>query len=278
MLSFPNCKINIGLQILGKRTDGYHGLQTIFYPLPLCDILEIVEDSNRLPVTGYRFTSGGRSIDSANEENLCVKAFHLLKKEFPSLPPVSIHLHKQIPVGAGLGGGSADAAFSLSMMNEIFQLNATEKKLFNLAAALGSDCPFFMLNRPCLATGRGEILKEISLDLSGYKIVVVFPQIQVRTSEMFEKPRTSKQHHSLEETISLPVQKWKGLIINDFEDIVFSDYPEIVAVKSGLYQAGAVYASLSGSGSSVYGIFNRDQAISLSFPEQYFIKAFSLGQ
>jgi 4-diphosphocytidyl-2-C-methyl-D-erythritol kinase len=274
MISFPNAKINIGLNILGKREDGYHDLETVYYPLPFYDAVEVIIDQSVVQPRGYRFSQSGNALDSGEENNLCIRAFHLLKKDFPSIPPLRIHLHKCIPSGAGLGGGSADAAFMLKTMNRLLGLDCTDGILSAYAARLGSDCPFFIENKPCLARGRGEILMPVDLDLSAYKIVLVNPGIQINTTDMFGKldsriPRTSR----IEKTLRLPVEKWKEQISNDFEEIVFTIYPAIAKIKSDLYAAGAVYASLSGSGSSVYGIFHKNPVRKFDFPEAYLVKS-----
>ncbi len=276
MISFPNSKINIGLNILGKRADGYHDLETIFYPLPFYDALEIIHANTALSVSSCRLSVSGELSDTNVEENLCTKVFELLKKEFPSIPSVIMHLHKQIPVGAGLGGGSADAAFTLRTLNNLFVLNCSEIKLSALAVQLGSDCPFFIVNKPCLAWGRGEILAPVEVDLSSYKIVLVNPGISVNTTDMFRQIKPKKQNYPLEHSIHLPVEKWKEQISNDFEEIVFAIYPTIGKLKSDLYDAGAIYASLSGSGSSVYGIFKKDQRLDLHFPPEYIYRIFLL--
>ena len=171
MISFPNCKINLGLHIVNKRADGFHNLETIFYPIPLNDAVEIITSSSTNEVT---YTSSGNTIDGAADDNLCIKAYHLLKKDFPNLPNIKLHLHKVIPTGAGLGGGSADAAFALKLINDKYQLNLSTSKLLNYALQLGSDCPFFIINKPCFASGRGEVLEELELDLSAFKFVLIF--------------------------------------------------------------------------------------------------------
>jgi len=190
MLSFPNCKINLGLHILGKRDDGFHNLETVFYPVPFKDALELIPSTN----TGIEFTATGLAVDGNAADNLCAKAYHLLKKDFPEIPTIKIHLHKAIPLGAGLGGGSADAAFMLKLLNEKFKLNLSTDQLINYALQLGSDCPFFIINKPCLATGRGEMLEEIAVDLSAYKIVLINPGIHINTGWAFPiSPLPSRQ-------------------------------------------------------------------------------------
>ncbi|MES1215674.1 MAG: 4-(cytidine 5'-diphospho)-2-C-methyl-D-erythritol kinase [Bacteroidota bacterium] len=268
MIVFPNCKINIGLRILRKRKDKHHDLETVFYPIPLSDILEIV--TNKEPKLSHiiPFTTSGLNVE-ANPGNLCIRAYKLLKKKFPDLPRVKIHLHKVIPLGAGLGGGSSNAAFTLKLLNTKFDLGLTNVQLLQYAFQLGSDCPFFILNKPCTASGRGEILKEIPLDLSGYTLVVVNPGIHIDTGSAFLQIIPAIPEKTLAEIITLPIERWKDELINDFEKPIFMQYPEIVDIKDKLYIAGAIYASMSGSGSTVYGIFPNQQKPQLSFPDHY---------
>jgi 4-diphosphocytidyl-2-C-methyl-D-erythritol kinase len=232
MISYPNAKINIGLNILQKRGDGYHDIHSVFYPVDLKDILEIVEHKNG---SKPEFSSSGLIIPGNLDENLCLKAYQLLKNEF-KIPPVKIHLHKAIPMGAGLGGGSADAAFTLKMLNQMFELNLNTAQLQNYAARLGSDCAFFIENKPAFASGRGEILELIDLDLSAYKIVVEIPNIHVSTQQAYAGvlPKTPKE--SLKNLIQLPIHEWKEHIKNDFEDSVFQLFPEIKKLKHQFYK------------------------------------------
>jgi len=265
VVTFPNCKINLGLHIVRKREDGFHDLETVFYPIPICDALEIVlagEKETTIHITGI-------AIDNA-ADNICVKAYNLLKKDF-ALPTVTIHLHKTIPVGAGLGGGSADGAFTLSLLNKKFNLNLSEEALITYALQLGSDCPFFIKNIPCFATQRGEVLTPIKLDLSAYKIVVICPGIHINTGWAFSKITPLANRQSVSEIIEQPLKNWKGALVNDFEEAIFDQYPAIRNIKELLYEQGAIYASMSGSGSSVYGIFEKDAIPGLSFNEDYFI-------
>lgn len=270
MIFFPNCKINLGLRILRKRSDGYHDLETVFYPVALQDALEIVHHPS--PATNAEFSSSGLAVDGNLSDNSCVKAYTLLKKSFPQLPAVKMHLHKTIPLGAGLGGGSADGAFTLLLLNKKFSLGMTEEQLRQAALELGSDCPFFVRNRPCLATGRGEIMESLALDLSAYKIVLVNPGIHVNTGWAFSQLRPYEGGAPVKELIALPVDTWKDRLINDFEEPVFRQYPAIVAIQQSLYAKGAVYAALSGSGSTVFGLFPVHAEPDLSFPADYFVK------
>ncbi len=272
MVSFPNCKINLGLSITRKREDGYHDLETGFYPIHLNDILEIVQVPIENKAQDFRFTSSGILIEGDEKQNLCVKAYQLLKADFPEMPAIKMHLHKLIPMGAGLGGGSADGTFALVLLNQLFQLGLSENALIHYALKLGSDCPFFVLNQPCIAKGRGEILEKFDLDLSDYHFVLVHPGIHINTGWAFSKIQPSIASHSLSEILSLPIKEWKELLVNDFENPVFEAYPEIAAIKSNLYQAGAIYAALSGSGSTVFGIFKKENCPTLNFPTHYTTK------
>jgi 4-diphosphocytidyl-2-C-methyl-D-erythritol kinase len=251
MLSFPNCKINLGLRILRRREDGYHELETIFYPLPVKDVLETIRSEE--PV----FTSTGLPVPGDPSTNLCLKAWRLLKKNFEALPPVQIHLHKHIPIGAGLGGGSADGAFMLVQLNRQFRLGLEEQQLLDYAADLGSDCPFFILNRPCLAGGRGEKLTPIALDLSRYRLALVNPGVHIGTAWAFSQCTPAGEGRSLRDIIAQPVDTWTGQLVNDFEAPVFGAHPELKRIKEQLYSSGAIYASMTGSGSSFFGIFEQ---------------------
>ena len=251
MLLYPNAKINLGLNVVEKRPDGYHNIATVFYPIGLSDVLE-VEPSETC--TDYSFSSSGISIDGDPEDNLIVKAYHLLRSgcEFPA---VDISLVKQIPFGAGLGGGSSDAAFMLKALNQLFDLKFTPSKLEKLAAKLGADCPVFIKNKPIFATGIGNVFTPIKLSLKGKFLLLVKPDIHVSTPEAYSLVVPEKPEKSLLELIEKPLSEWKSFIKNDFEKSVFTKYPEIEKIKNDLYSLGAVYASMSGSGSSVYGIF-----------------------
>ncbi len=270
MIVFPNCKINLGLNILQKRTDGYHDLETIFYPLKLTEALEIVEYKQESKEHFVPLSSSGLPVAGKPASNLTVQAYRLLKKDFPSLPSVHIHLHKTIPSGAGLGGGSADAAFTLKLLNELFNLSLSIEQLLIYAADLGSDCPFFILNTPCFASGRGEILKPVNLDLSAFEIVVVNPGIHIDTGRAFLNMRPAAPEKSIREIISQPPARWKDELCNDFEKVIFPLHREIVDIKDNLYFNGAVYASMTGSGSSVFGIFEKGKTPTIKFPTRYF--------
>ena len=265
MVIFPNCKINLGLHILQKRTDGYHNLQTVFYPIPFKDIIEVVRSDK------FQFTNTGIILDGDFSENICFKAWKLLETRH-AISPVHLHLHKVIFTGAGLGGGSSDGAFTLKLLNQFFQLKLSTETLLDYALELGSDCPFFIINTPAMATGRGENLQTISLDLSNYYIVLINPGIHVSTQWAFSKldvNNSQTRKKSIGETIALPVSEWKEKLVNDFEKTVFESHPEIGKIKENLYRLGAIYASMSGSGSTVFGIFNKSSLPAFKDFENY---------
>ena len=248
MIVFPNAKINIGLNVVSKRKDGYHDLETIFYPVQLADALEIA-DSDKT-----EFTFSGLQIDGSPENNLVFKAYSLLKNDF-RLPELKIHLHKVIPFGAGLGGGSSDAAFALKMLNEYCSLGLKTDQLEKYASQLGADCPFFIQNKPAFASGTGNRLEQINLDLSGYGILIVKPKISVSTPAAYRNIKPAQPPFGLKGLSKIPVKDWKNIVVNDFEKTVFTQYPEIQTLKERLYDSGALYASMSGSGSAVFGVF-----------------------
>ena len=252
MITFPNAKINLGLNIVEKRPDGYHNLETVFYPVPVEDALEvnIWNESTQK----FRLHQAGLEIAGEAENNLVVKAYKLLDERF-NLPPVDIHLFKHIPSGAGLGGGSSDAAYMLKLLNEKFNLKLSDKNLEEYAARLGADCAFFIRNTPTYAEGIGNIFSPISLSLKGYQILIIKPDVFVSTREAFANIHPHHPEYSIKEAIKRPVNEWKEILINDFEDSVFPQHPVIGEIKAELYKQGAVYASMSGSGSSVYGLF-----------------------
>jgi 4-diphosphocytidyl-2-C-methyl-D-erythritol kinase len=268
MISFPHCKINLGLYITAKRQDGYHDLDTVFYPVPIHDILEFVE----APEPSFHLT--GLPIMGVAADNLCQKAYRLLKTKHPSLPSIEIHLHKLIPMGAGLGGGSADGAFMLSMLNKHFRLDHSQEELMAMALELGSDCPFFILDKPAHGLGRGEILKPIPLSLSSWWLALVNPGIHVSTKEAFSNVSPKPAPVDLARKILEPVESWKNWLHNDFEDSVCKIHPEISTIKDSLYTQGAAHASMTGTGSTVYGLF-REQP-SLQLPSNYLVKTVQL--
>jgi 4-diphosphocytidyl-2-C-methyl-D-erythritol kinase len=250
MIIFPNAKINIGLNITERRADGYHNLETIFYPIKINDALEIIE-SDKLT-----FESSGLPIPGRMEDNLCIKAWYLLKKDH-DIPPVKIHLHKHIPIGAGLGGGSSDAAFFICLMNKNFGLGLNIEQMQDYARTLGADCAFFIESKQVFAYEKGDRFKPANVDLSAYHIVLVMPPAHVSSSEAYRGVRPAVVKRSLEELITKPVGDWKKYIKNDFEESIFKNHAVIRGVKAALYDAGALYASMSGSGASVFGIFEK---------------------
>lgn len=268
MLTFPNAKINLGLNITEKRPDGYHNLETVFYPIPLEDALEIniLNAGNEK----FRLHQAGRQIEGEAEKNLVVKAYKLLDAQF-NLPPIDIHLFKQIPSGAGLGGGSADAAFMLKLLNEKFGLSLSDDALEEYAARLGADCAFFIRNRPTYAEGIGNLFSPIALSLKGYRIWLVKPDIFVSTRDAFAQIKPHRPQVPLKKIIQLPIEQWKEQMVNDFEESVFPQFPAIGEIKEEMYRQGAVYASMSGSGSSVYGLFKADAILpEMDFGERAF--------
>jgi 4-diphosphocytidyl-2-C-methyl-D-erythritol kinase len=253
MVVFPNAKINLGLRIIGKRGDGYHNIETIFYPVGLCDALEIVvninsSDRDILTLSGYNLPGNA-------EDNLVIRSVQKLRDSFP-VPYLRIHLHKNIPAGAGLGGGSSDAACIMKTLDRILDLSLSTDYLKSIASGLGSDCPFFIDCHPAFATGRGEILVPVKRVLSGFYGVLVNPGIPVSTKEAYDNCIPDLPEKSLNELIETPIEGWKELMVNDFEKTIFTKYPQIRLIKEALYSSGAVFSSMSGSGSAVFGIFH----------------------
>lgn len=268
MLSYPNAKINLGLHVVEKRDDGYHSIETVFYPVKgFSDILEVVPSK-----TGKTtLTNTGLLIDAPSESNLCVKAWRLLSEDF-DIPAVEIYLHKQIPFGAGLGGGSADAACCLLLLNKLLNLNLSATTLKEYALRLGSDCAFFIENKPMLGKGRGDVLENIPLTLKDKHIVIVHPSVHISTAQAYAGTKPKQPDFPLETLPSLPLNQWKQHLKNDFEESIFKTHPQIAEVKAKLYESGAIYASMSGSGSSVFGIFEELPDISKTFSGYYTYK------
>jgi 4-diphosphocytidyl-2-C-methyl-D-erythritol kinase len=256
MIVFPNAKINIGLSVTNKRSDGFHELESVFYPIKWSDVLEVQEASN------LSFRSTGIGIPGKNSDNLCLKAYEIIKNIY-DIPLVNIHLHKNIPIGAGMGGGSSDGAFMLRALNDLFCLNISIDEQMEIAGNLGSDCPFFILNRPCLVKGTGDILKPLELNLGGYKVLLINPSIHINTAWAYGHILPCKVENNWFEVLTSPIKEWKG-IKNDFESIVFEKEPSIAKIKHDLYDQGALYSSMSGSGSTVFAIFEKDQKIDIS--------------
>ncbi len=259
MVTFPNAKINLGLDVVAKRPDGYHNLETIFYPVPLQDILEItVTEEEGAP--DYTFKMHNAVFEGDNNDNLVVKAYKILAADH-KLPKVEMSLYKNIPTGAGLGGGSADAAFALKMLNEIACLNLSDEQLEAYAARIGADCAFFIKNTPAYATGIGNILSPTVCSISGYHLVLVKPDIHISTKEAYSLVTPTAAETPLTEIAELAVEEWKGKMKNDFEKSVFANHPQMEKIKEELYNMGAVYASMSGSGSAFFGLFTGQQNI-----------------
>lgn len=255
MIVYPNAKINIGLNVVEKRPDGYHNLETVFYPINLQDILDIQEIESDVPASGYRLKVTGTVLDGSPEDNLVVRAFKLLKQDY-DLPPVSLGLYKHIPTGAGLGGGSSDAAFTIKTLNDRFKLGLTVEQMEAYCVRLGADCAFFIQNKPVFATGIGNVFHPIEMNLQYKQLVLVKPDIFVSTKDAYAKVKVQHPERQLPELLAQPIETWKDTVMNDFEPSVFSKYPEIAAIKDKMYDLGALYASMSGSGSSVFGIFD----------------------
>lgn len=275
MVLFPNCKINLGLNIIRKRKDGYHDLETVFYPVAWNDALELLTDQET-PGPGIQFYSSGLPIAGDPGSNLCMKAYQLLAKDFPQLPAVRVHLHKAIPMGAGLGGGSSDGAFMLKMLNEKLSLDLDTEQLIGYALQLGSDCPFFIRNTPCIATGRGEEMQPLELDLSAYRMVLINPAIHVSTAWAFAQLTPQPAAIPISKAIREPIETWKDILLNDFEAPVIKQSPEIGQIKEQLYQSGALYASMTGSGSTLFGIFPANQHFVPAVEQHHSIKEISL--
>ena len=259
MITFPNAKINLGLDVVERRPDGYHNLETIFYPIPLQDILEITPATEE-DAPDYTFKMFNARFDGSDDDNLVVKAYKILAADH-KLPKVDISLYKHIPTGAGLGGGSADAAFALKMLNEMATLALTDEELEVYAARLGADCAFFIKNRPAYATGIGNILTPTECSLAGYHLVLVKPDIHISTKEAYSLVVPAAPETPLTEIAARTAEEWKGAMKNDFEKSVFAKHPSCEAIKEKLYEMGAVYASMSGSGSSFFGIFKEEQKV-----------------
>ncbi len=250
MLCFPNCKINLGLFVTRRRDDGYHDIETVFYPVHLSDVLEII------PAAETKLHLSGVAVAGNEADNLVWKAYQFLKTAVPGkIPALDIYLHKHIPMGAGLGGGSADGAFMLRLLNDHFHLELANSNLAEFALQLGSDCPFFIYNTPQFATGRGEAMNDVSVNLAGYSIQLICPKVHVSTAEAFKWITPGPAAYDLRTLFTLPVEQWKDKITNDFETPVFKQHPALAAIKDQLYTQGAIYASMSGSGSAIYGIF-----------------------
>ncbi|MFB6317026.1 4-(cytidine 5'-diphospho)-2-C-methyl-D-erythritol kinase [Saccharicrinis sp. FJH54] len=263
MILYPNAKINLGLNIINKRPDGYHNLESLFYPVPLRDKLEIAVSEE------FSFSETGIKLDSKPDDNLVLKAYNILKAKY-SLSPVNIHLHKSIPFGGGLGGGSSDASFCLSGLNELFKLHLNEQQLADLSVLIGADCPFFIYNKPALVSGIGDIIKPVEFSLKDYFLVLVKPAVGIPTPLAYKNVKPSMPELSISDIIQLPVSEWKQVLKNDFENSVFKSFPELIRLKEILYANGALYASMSGSGSTFYGIFEQEADLRNCFNNMFY--------
>jgi 4-diphosphocytidyl-2-C-methyl-D-erythritol kinase len=261
MVAFPPCKINLGLQVLRRRADGYHDIETCFYPVPRTDVLEIV------PAREFRFEQTGISIPGSIEDNLCVKAYRLLQKDY-DLGAVEIYLHKLIPAGSGLGGGSSDGTWTLRLLNSVFNLSISDSKMADYAVRLGSDCPFFLHDAPMIGTARGEQLSPTKVSLKGKYLVIVRPDVHVSTRTAYEAVTPGLQKENIKSIVeSIPVNQWQGRLVNQFEPVVMSNHPVIGQIRDNLYRAGAVFAGMSGSGSAVFGLFEAQKDLSNNFTD-----------
>lgn len=253
MISFPKAKINLGLRVLNRRPDGYHNIDSVFYPVDIHDVLEIIV----APDQKFHYSGSGLDVLGNTEENLVVRAFRMMQTRF-KLPEVHIHLHKVIPMGSGIGGGSSDASSTILLVNRLFQLNLKYSEMKDLSAEIGSDCPFFIDPRPTMVSGRGERLEPVCLNLAQYNFLLVFPGIFVSTKEAYSRIVPGDKPQELSAILSQPINQWKHILNNDFEPVIFQKYPELGIIKQDLYKAGALYAAMSGSGSAIYGIFEHN--------------------
>lgn len=257
MICFPNAKINIGLNVIEKRSDGYHNIESVFYPVKIYDVLEVITNDNS-PRSEVKLFASGIPITGNVDDNLCIMAYGLLAKDF-DLPAVNIYLHKIIPMGAGMGGGSADAAFLIRLLNDKYKLGLDTNAMTGYASRIGSDCAFFINNKPAFAEGRGEKLNEIDFSLAGYKIWIIKPDVHVSTKDAYSMLSPVMPKNKLTQIVkNEPIEKWKGIVVNDFEKEICSKYPIVKEVKNFLYSSDAVYASMTGSGSAVYGLFKQN--------------------
>lgn len=270
MITFPIAKINLGLNVVERRSDGYHNLETVFYPVPICDALEVTTMDPQFPsLYDCDLKVTNISIEGDEQRNLVVRAYELLKQDYPQLPRIHTHLHKAIPTQAGMGGGSSDCTYMLRLLNEQFHLQLTQQQLLDYAAQLGADCAFFVVSKPAYAEGIGERLEPIPLNLSQYWIVVVRPNIPVSTKEAFSLIHPHHPQKNCREIVMQPIKTWRDELVNDFEQSVFALHPEIALIKEQIYNMGAVYAAMSGSGSAVFGLFREEIKIGEQFPDMF---------
>lgn len=277
MITFPIAKINLGLNVVEKRPDGYHNLETVFYPVPIKDALEVYPMEADFPSdVDCDLKVTNIHIEGDEQKNLVVKAYNLLKQDFPTLPRIHTHLYKGIPTQAGMGGGSSDCGFMITLLNSQFQLGLSQQQMINYAAKLGADCAFFIVNTPSYAEGIGEILSPVDLDLSGWYLSVVRPAIPVSTREAFSLITPSHPTKNCRDVVMQPIETWREDLTNDFEKSVFALHPEIGAIKDQLYEMGAVYAAMSGSGSSLFGLFTTPPELDVFYQEGTFKANFRL--
>ena len=277
MITFPIAKINLGLNVVEKRADGYHNLQTVFFPVPLLDALDVQEMGADFPSQyDCDLKVSNIHIDGDEQRNLVVRAYNLLKQDFPDMPRVHAHLYKGIPTQAGMGGGSSDCGFMITLLNKMFNLGLSDEQMIQYAARLGADCAFFILNKPCYAEGIGEKLQPIQLSLSGWYLSLVRPDIPVSTREAFALIKPHYPEFNCKEVVQLPVEEWRGKLTNDFEDSVFAVHPELGAVKDRLYQLGATYAAMSGSGSTLFALSKQPLHLDEFAQEGTFITTISI--
>lgn len=261
MVTFPHAKINLGLSVIRKRPDGFHEIETVLYPIGLTDILEVVPAGDH----SMGFRTSGLELQGNPDDNLCLRAFHAMRSRFP-VPPVSMHLHKKIPAGAGLGGGSSDAAYVIRMLSQLFELELSQETMEEVATCIGSDCPFFLQEKPAFAHGRGELLEPVIVDLSEFEIILVKPPVSVSTTRAYQAIIPATPSLSVRDAIGKPPEEWQQYLVNDFENHVLNHFPEVRELKQQLVASGAVYASMTGSGSAVYGLFREPPSGTVSFP------------
>jgi len=272
MICFPNAKINLGLNIIEKRSDGFHNIETLFYPIQWCDVLECIENRDfKKGDEKIKLSLSGINVGRNMQTNLVAKAYKVLDEKY-NLPPVKAHLHKVIPMGAGLGGGSADAAFFIKLLNEKFKLNISVTAQINFSKQLGSDCAFFIENKSAFASEKGDVFSPAQIDLSNYCMVIVYPAIHSNTAEAYKGIVSAKPKKNIQEIISGGIKTWPTNLVNDFEATIFTHYPSLEKIKNKFYSSGAIYASMSGSGSAMYGIFeNKVDVEDFNFPANYLI-------
>jgi 4-diphosphocytidyl-2-C-methyl-D-erythritol kinase len=270
MIVFPNCKINLGLHVVSKRNDGFHDIETVFYPINWCDCLEVIE--NKTSNEPFLYSQSGIPIEGSLEHNLLYKAWKIIASQ-KKLPNIQVHLHKNIPMGAGLGGGSSDAASFINLLNSKFELGYSESERTELASLLGSDCAFFIQNKPVFAQGKGNEFSEMSINLKQYYVLVIYPNIHSNTKEAYEGLVPQKPQHELTSTVTLAkIKEWKNSLVNDFEKSIFNKHPQIKLLKESLYNTGAIYSGMSGSGSAIFGVFEKEPSLNFSKDYSFYLQ------